>query len=91
MNLRKTLGTQAACPWDTRRNKQGCTGRCPRDCLLFAKEKLAETGNLVRDTGLVSGDIRPSRGLSENLCYFLLCTFVAPYSCVWRMQYAVVS
>ena len=31
MNLRKIPGTPAGCPWDTRRDKQGSTGRCPRD------------------------------------------------------------
>ena len=29
MNLRKMHGTPAGCPWDTRRDKQGSTGRCP--------------------------------------------------------------
>ena len=38
--LKKILRTPAGCPWDTRRDKQGSTGRCPRDFLLFAIEKL---------------------------------------------------
>ena len=35
INLGKILGTPAGCPRDTRRNKQGSTGRCPRDFLLL--------------------------------------------------------
>ena len=35
INLRNVLGTPAGCPWDTQRNKQGCTGRCPSDSLLW--------------------------------------------------------
>ena len=40
--LKILLGTPVGCPWDTRRDKQGPTGRCPRDFLLFSIEKLAE-------------------------------------------------
>ena len=40
INLRKIIRTPAGCPWDTRRDKQGSTGRCPRNFLLFAIEKL---------------------------------------------------
>ena len=39
--LKKINGTPAGCPRDTRRDKQGSTGRRPRDFLLFAVEKLA--------------------------------------------------
>ena len=35
INLRKIAGTPAGCPWDSRRDKQGSTGRCPRDFLLL--------------------------------------------------------
>ena len=35
INLRKILGTPAGCPWHTRRDKQGSTGRCPKEFLLF--------------------------------------------------------
>ena len=38
INLREIPGTPAGCPWDTRRDKQGSTGRCPRDFLLFTIE-----------------------------------------------------
>ena len=40
INLRKSPGTPAGCPWDTRRDKQGSTGRCPRNFLLFTIEEL---------------------------------------------------
>ena len=38
--LKKILRTPAGSPWDTRREKQGSTGRCPRNFLLFTIEKL---------------------------------------------------
>ena len=40
IKLRKILRTPAGCSWDTRRDKQGSTSRCPKDFLLFAVEKL---------------------------------------------------
>ena len=40
INLRKIPGTPAGCPWDTRRDKQVSTGRCPRNFLLFTIEEL---------------------------------------------------
>ena len=41
INLRKIPGTPAGCPWDTRPvSKQGSTGRCPRNFLLFTVEEL---------------------------------------------------
>ena len=40
INLRKLPGTPAGCPWDTRRDKKGSTGRCPRNFLLFTIEEL---------------------------------------------------
>ena len=42
--LKKIPGTPVGCPWDTRRDKQGSTGRCPRDFLLFTIEKRTEKG-----------------------------------------------
>ena len=36
--LEKLLETPARCPWDTRRDKRGSTGRCPGDFLLFIIE-----------------------------------------------------
>ena len=39
--LKRILGTPAGGPWDTRRDKQGSTGQCPRNVLLFATEKQA--------------------------------------------------
>ena len=78
INLRKLLGTPAGCPRDTRRDKQGSTGRCPRNFLLFTVEKLTEKGNFAGTPAGCPRDTRPSRGLSENLCDFFLCTFSAP-------------
>ena len=54
INLRKMPGTPAGCPWDTRRDKRGSTGRCPRDFLLIAMEKTDRKGHFSRDTGRVS-------------------------------------
>ena len=36
----KSPGTPAGCPWDTRQDKQGSTGRCPRNFLLLTIEDL---------------------------------------------------
>ena len=62
INIRKMPGTPAGCPWDTRWDKQGSTGRCPRDLVLFTIEKLAEKGIFAgtpagcpRDTRAVQG------------------------------------
>ena len=42
INSRKMPGTPAGRPWDTRRDKQGSTGRCPRDFLLITIENQTE-------------------------------------------------
>ena len=77
INLRKIPGTPAGCPWDTRRDKQGSTGRCPRDFLLFTIEKRTEKGNFAGTPAGCPRDTRPSRGFSEILCDFFLCAFSA--------------
>ena len=79
INLRKIPGTPAGCPWDTRRDKQGSTGRCPGDFLLFTIEKRTEKGIFAGTPAGCPRDTRPSRGLSEILCDFFLCAFSAPY------------
>ena len=79
INLRKIPGTPAGCPWDTRRDKQGSTGRCPRDFLLFTIEKGTEKGIFAGTPAGCPRDTRPSRGFSEILCDFFLCAFSAPY------------
>ena len=78
IKLRKIIGTPAGCPWDTRRDKQGSTGRCPRNFLLFTKEKMTEKGLFAGTPAGCRWDTRPSRGLSEILCDFVLCAFSAP-------------
>ena len=78
INLRKVLGTPAGCPWDTRRDKRGSTGRCPRDFLLIAIEKRTEKAIFAGTPAGCPRDTRPSRGFSEILCDFFLCAFSAP-------------
>ena len=78
INLRKIPGTPAGCPWDTRRDKQGSTGRCPRHFLLFTIEKRTEKGSFAGTPAGCPGDTRPSRGFSEILCDLFLCAFSAP-------------
>ena len=46
-NLRKVLGTAAGCPWDARQDKQGSTGRSPRDFLLFTAAEQTDKGILA--------------------------------------------
>ena len=65
--------------WDTRRDKQGSTGRCPRDFLLIAIEKRTEKGVFAGTPAGCPKDTRPSRGFSEILCDFFLCAFSAPW------------
>ena len=79
INLRKIPGTPSGCPWDIRRDKQGSTGRCPRDFLLFTIEKRTEKGIFAGTPAGCPRDTRPSRGFSEILCDFFLCAFSAPY------------
>ena len=51
-NLRKMIPrTPAGCPWDTQRDKQGSTGRCPGDFLLFALEKTDRKGHFSEFSG----------------------------------------
>ena len=79
INLRKIPGTPAGCSWDTRRDKQGSTGRCPRNLLLFAIEKRTEKGIFAGTPAGCPRDTRPCRGFSEIFCDFFLCAFSAPY------------
>ena len=37
INLRNVVGTLAGCPWNTRRDRKGSTGRCARDVLSDTK------------------------------------------------------
>ena len=62
MNSRKILGNY----WDIRRDKQGSTGRCPRDFPVSCKEKLTKKGIFV---GALS------RGLQKFYVIFLMCLF----------------
>ena len=65
--LRKNLATLAGCPWNTRRDKPGSTGRCPRDFLFFTIEKLF--------AGTLSGGL-PKLHLMCLFCSLVMfCTF----------------
>ena len=66
INLRKTSGTPAGCPWDTRRDKQGSTGRCPRYFLLFAIEKRTEKSIFAGTPAGCPRDTRPSIRTGKN-------------------------
>ena len=79
INLREMPGTPAGCPRDTRRDKRGSTGRCPRDFLLVTIEKRTEKAIFAGTPAGCPRDTRPSRGFSEILCDFFLCAFSAPY------------
>ena len=60
---------------DTRREKQGSTGRCPRNFLLFAIEKLSERAFVA---GTPTGRPRDT-GRPETLCdFFLYVPFLLP-------------
>ena len=76
--LKKIPGTPAGCPWDTRRDKQGSTGWCPGDFVLFTIEKRTEKGIFAGTPAGCPRDTRPSRRSSENVCDFFLCAFSAP-------------
>ena len=76
--LKKIPGTPAGCSWDTPRDKQGSTGQCPGDFLLFTVEKRTEKGIFAGTPAGCPRDTRPSRRFPENLCAFFLCAFSAP-------------
>ena len=63
----------------TLRDKQGSTGRCPRDFLLFAIEKRTEKGIFAGTPAGCPRDTRSSSGFSETLCDFFLCAFSVSY------------
>ena len=62
INLREIPETLAGCPWDIRRDKQGCIGRCPRDSLSSSLQKRTEKGIFA-----------VSQRFSEYLCVALIC------------------
>ena len=72
MNVRKIPGTPAGCSWDTRRDKQGSTGQCPRDLMLLALDKLTEKSIFA------AGDAQASRVFPAIFCELFLCAFSAP-------------
>ena len=67
INLRKSLGTPAGCPWDTRRTNKGLPAGVPGIswCLLYRK-----TDIFAGTPAGCSRDTRRSRGWSEILCDF---------------------
>ena len=77
IKLREILGTPAGCPWDTRRDKQGSTGRCPGDFLFFTKKWLKK-GLFARTQAGCLGDTRPSRAFSEFYVIFSYVPFLLP-------------
>ena len=81
INLRKIPGTPAGCPWDTRRDKQGSTGRCPRDFLLFTIEKGTEKGIFAGTPAVCPRNTGHPGRFQNILCDFFLCAFSAPSLC----------
>ena len=69
--LRNSLGTPAGRPWDTRRDKQGSTGRCPRDFLSLTFKKWTEKSFSAGTPAGCPKHTLPSRGFSEILGDFL--------------------
>ena len=66
----------AGCSWDTQQDKQGSTGRCPRDFLLISWETLTEKGNFPgRRPGVPGTPGRPVGFLKlcVCVCVFLVC------------------
>ena len=62
------------------RDKQGSTGRCPRDFLLFVyHRKTDRKGHFSRDTSRVSLGHPAMQGAFRNLCDFCFCALSAPY------------
>ena len=89
INLRKMPRTPAG--WETRWDRQGSSGRCPRDLVLFAIEKLTEKGIFARtprDTRpSVPGTPRPSRGFAEIFFNdFFLCAFSSLLVWCWGVS-----
>ena len=78
INLRKMPGTPAGCPWDTRRDKRGSTGRCPRDFLLIAIEKRTEKAIFPGTPAGCPRDTRPSRGFQKFYVIFSYVPFPLP-------------
>ena len=74
-NLKKILGTPAWCPWDNQRDKQGSTGRCPRNCLLFTVDKPTNIGHFL------AGTPAGCPGGLEKFCVICLFAFSALYLC----------
>ena len=69
MSLRKITRTLAGCPCDTRRDKQGSTGWCPKKNLVVYFRKIDRQGHLSIYPGhRPVVPTRPSRGASEILC-----------------------
>ena len=69
--IKKIVGTPAGCPWDTRGDKQGSTGWCPRNFLLFTIEILTEKGPFGLDTGGVfQGHPAVQRVFRNFMCSF---------------------
>ena len=58
--------------WDIRRNKQGSTGRCPRDFLLSTIENGQKRAFLPGHLPGVPRNTRPSRGFQQF--YMIFCS-----------------
>ena len=78
--LKKIPRTPAGCPWETRRDKQGSTGRCPRGFLLFTKkEKLTEKGMFAGTPA--EGHPAIERVFRNFMCFLLMCLFCSLNFC----------
>ena len=76
INLGNHFGTPAGCPCDTRRDKQGSTGRCPRNFLLFVYYR--KTDIFCRDTGRVSQAHPAVQGFQKFYAIFSFVPFLLP-------------
>ena len=83
INLREIPGTPAGC-WDTLQDKQGCTGRCPRDFLAIPLEKLTEKDIFAGTLAWCPGDARLSRVFSDIFCDFSYVPLLLPKN-IWEL------
>ena len=76
--LKKNAWDTGRCPWDTRRDKRGSTGRCPRDFLLITIEKRTEKAIFAGTPAGCCRDTRPSRGFQKFYVIFSYVPFLLP-------------
>ena len=76
--LKKVAGTPAGCPSDTWQDKQGSTGRCPRESLLFSVQKLTEKGISARTPAWCPGTAGQPGGFQKSYVIFYYVPFLLP-------------